>query len=323
MLIGAVVLAALLTGGLANVVGQFFRLLILFPIAMGLVVGFTTARIATQRKVRAPMLLAALAAAGGLGCWMTDFGLDYLRARAAIREQIVAMASDFQAQGMPPASDEAVDRCVDITLLRWGDGLEMSPLDVAVNLTGEAFEDEQGQLVQPQADPSGPEAFLAHVRAVATEGTVISRHGNDGPNIGNVGTLLLWLAELLIAAGTAGYIGHAQGREPFCERCRRWYGDPEQRVLGNLDIQDTALTALERGDAQALGRAWSPPDPKKSFLVLAWRRCPGCGNAPRHVELVALHAKGKQTQRKTIRSGLVEATTLDRMIEAIDEAATA
>src|SRR5688500_9262655 len=82
--------AGLAVGAMANAIGQYFRLLILFPIGMGVAVGAVAWFFVDWGKVRAPVLVLAVALLAGLAAWTTDtFGVPYFRERAQVRAQIV------------------------------------------------------------------------------------------------------------------------------------------------------------------------------------------------------------------------------------------
>ncbi len=322
LMLFAALATALAVGGLANVIGQFFRLLIVFPLVMGLLAGLAVARVAAVKQVRMPPFVIGLGLAAGLLCWCSDFGIDYLRARAAIHDQVEVLAQDIEAQGLGEPGDEDIQRCVDLTLVYWGQAREITPTHIAANLLGEPFSDVSGAVIEPEAAPSALEAFAGHVRSVADEGMTISRAGRgDGDNIGAIGTYLVWLLELLLAVGAAGFVAWEQARQPFCERCKQWYAKQERLVVvAPATKKDEVLRAMQHGDAGAMARLQEPVDPKKPFLALGVRACPKCASGPKYVSVTQVHAKGNKTHRKNLRSGIVGAGTLESILGAMAKA---
>ncbi len=212
---------------------------------------------------------------------------------------------------------------MDITLVHWGEGREMSPTQVVANLLNEPFADEAGTTFEPEPDPSPLQAFAGHLRSVADEGMTISSAGrSDGDNIGAVGTYLLWLLELLLAVGAAGFVTWEQARQPFCERCKTWFDKKERVVVvGPSAIGDQVVGAMEHVNAGLVARLLAPIDPKKPFIALGIRSCAKCSSGPKYVAVAKIHAKGNKTTRKNLRKGMVEAGSMDSILTAMARAA--
>jgi hypothetical protein len=325
-LILTVVLTALAVGGLANLVGQYIRLLILFPAAMGGLVGAAALQIALAKKMRTPALVITTATLGGLLCWFTDFGIDYLRSRSFVREQVELVAADLEEQGLGAPTEDDIERTVDVTLVYFGEQYAVDPLVMAVNLLNEPLNDGLGSSADPEPAPSSWQAFAGHVRNLAAQGTSISDVGraDDATNLGSTGTYLLWLFELLIVMGVAGAIGWEQARQPFCERCEQWFQRKERLVaLAPISQRDAVLTALQGGGPHALAEAFEPFDNTQPFIALAIRSCDKCASAQLYLDVVALTAKKNKTHRKSLRKGLVESRRLEEQLRILGEAAQA
>lgn len=318
-LVVTVLATALLVGGLANVLGQFIRLLIIFPAAMGALVGGAALQIALAKKMRAPALVIGVAAFGGLLCWFTDFGIDYMRTRSAFGDQVEAVAQQLEAHGVGTPDDDASDRTVDVLLMYWGQQRQWDDLVIAANLLDEPMSDVLGNTREPEPAPSALQAFGYHMRGLANEGTTISDVGrSDGDNIGAVGTWLLWALELLICIGAAGAIGWEQARQPFCERCKQWYGRAERLVaVAPASAGDAVVRALEQGSTEGLAAAWAPFDAGKPFIAIGIRSCPKCSSGERYIDVVKLTPKKNKTNRKSLRKGLVSAGKLDDQLTAL------
>ncbi len=88
---------------------------------------------------------------------------------------------------------------------------------------------------------------------------------------------LLWGLDALVAAGAAGGLAYGRARQPFCERCKRWY-EPEVRVaVGSGDEASVraAAAALDRRDMPAVAAALGAPGPETA-AVLELARCSRC-----------------------------------------------
>jgi hypothetical protein len=317
-LIVTVLVTALVVGGLANLIGQWIRLLILFPAAMGGLVGAAALQIALAKKMRTPALVIAVAAIGGFTVWFTDFGIDYLRNRGAWKDSVALVAADLEQQGLGTPDDADIDRTVDVALVHFGRGWEITPVTVAANLLNEPLSDDLGNSAEPEPDPSAWQAFAGHVKGLADEGTSISDVGraDDATNIGSVGTYMLWIFELLIAVGVAGAIGWEQARQPFCERCKQWFQRQERLVAVAPGTQaEAVIAAMEGGRERGLAEAWTPFDTDQPFIALGIRRCEKCASGQRFVEVVRLTPKKNKVVRKRLRKGLVESGKLDTQLE--------
>lgn len=317
-LIGATLLAGLAMGGLANVIGQFIRLLLVFAAGMGLGVGLAASRVSAARHVRAPGLVFGVALAGGALAWCTDFGLDYVRARHGIRTQVEELVAGLQDQeGILPGT---VEHCVDLTLVRWGRDEEMTTIDIAVNAYGETFTAEDGVTYAPEAVEGFLPPLIGYTKNLAAQGMTITSHGSDGPNIGPIGAAIVWGLEFLVAALLAAFVAREQARQPFCERCGAWYGKQERLLpVAPAGASKAVIEAVQRGDSGALAHARAPIDPKKAFVALSIRACPKCSSAPRFVSVAAIHVAGNKTTRKDGVKGLMEAGTVDAMVGVLTE----
>jgi hypothetical protein len=317
-LIVTVLVTALVIGGLANLIGQWIRLLIIFPAAMGGMVGAAALQIALAKKMRTPAFVIAISAIGGLTVWSTDFGIDYLRNRSAWKDSVELIATDLEQQGLGTPTDDDIDRATDVALVYFGRGWEVTPVTLAANLLNETLSDELGNSAEPEPDPSAWQAFAGHVQGLADQGTSISDVGraDDATNIGSVGTWMLWIFELLIAVGVAAAIGWEQARQPFCERCKQWFQRKERLVAVAPGTQaEAVISAMERGSERGLAEAWSPFDTSQPFIALGIRRCEKCSSGQRFVEVVRLTPKKNKVVRKRLRKGLVESGKLEAQLE--------
>jgi len=324
-LIVTVLVTAIAVGGLANLIGQFIRLLFVFPAVMGAMVGLAAVQIALAKKMRTPAFVIFVAVLGGLACFSTDFGIDYWRTRSDIHDQVALVASDLEAQGLGVPDDDDHTRTVDVVLQYWAKGWEVNPLVMAVNLLEEPLSDDTGATLEPSPAPTALEAFVAHVQGLASQGTTISDVGrdDDGDNIGAIGTYLLWLLDLLIIVGVAGGMTWEQVRQPFCERCKDWFQKDERVVaIAPATAGAAVLGAMQSGNTHGLASAYAPLLPKKPFIAIGIRACKKCSSGQRFVDVCRITIKGGKTKRKSLGKGLVESGKLEDQLQALTDAAT-
>lgn len=312
-------LAALAGGAVLHFVGDYFRLVILWPAAMGGAAGIAAMRIIRARKIRAPGVALAVGLAGGLLAWSTDFGLGFYRVRAAVDDAITVIGIDFEIpEDAVAARREAT---LDAFLRAMGEGDGATDVAAVATLLGEPVILEDGTQVAPLPEATRMDALGGYVRWQAAQGMTIDRHGRETEVKGGA-MMAFWLLELLVAALVGGFVAGKEAREPFCERCGLWYG-PEAPLLtvGHPKSADVLAQALERGDASlALTAVPAEGLPKKKLLAVSSRRCPKCTTADRQVKLARLVVSGKKVQRKDLKTGMVPAAHADGVLGALAEA---
>jgi len=94
LVLGAGLAAALVFGALYHFVGQFFDLLILFPILLGLAVGSALKLAALKGRARQAGVLLAAAILSGAAAFGTRQVLDTLHVRSQLRKALAANAED-------------------------------------------------------------------------------------------------------------------------------------------------------------------------------------------------------------------------------------
>ncbi len=131
---------------------------------------------------------------------------------------------------------------------------------------------------------------------VATAGTSITR-GSSKFLVQGVGYHILVAVELVLAGGLGAGIPFVAAREPFCERCRRWYDGHD--VLATIDGEKDQLTAtkrvLETGDYARALRDGKPVSGQRALLfnVLRCTQCP-TADAQLTVKLRVTTKKGEE-----------------------------
>lgn len=193
-------------GGLASFLGQWFYLVLLFPVGMGLAltaVGYLIGRVTKMRSVGIAILAGLIS--GAVSVVTMHYG-DYLRFRDKVN------AIDPAGVNFPRGVDAAQFR----------------------------------QLVQAMLQKKGVDTFLGYMNQQATEGVTIGGRRGGGFNLGFTGSWIYWALELVVVAVITcmGIVGGTAA--PFCSVCDRWKeerklgtldGDP-QEVKTHLEEGD-------------------------------------------------------------------------------------
>jgi hypothetical protein len=136
----------------------------------------------------------------------------------------------------------------------------------------------------------------------ARQGTTISRHGPSGPTLRGPAFWVLFGVEFLLAGATAFGIGWSAASDPFCERCKKWYG-PDTPVAGGAGDKQSvtaSISALEASDWRRFAEGLGAPDTKAATQVLI-AACPGCTDNDRRLTLRLIHRPGHRKQKATAR----------------------
>lgn len=297
--------AGLAVGGLVHWIGGYFRPILLLPAGMGFAAGLAVAAVVERKAVRAPRIALAAGVAAALLAWGTDLGASYL----SVRAEAARIVDDFAAGFEPPPSPAQRRAAVDVALSRWSGGRDVEADELARILDGAAPPDDAARGILG--------TFPAWLRGVAREGMTITRSGEDAVNLGEVGTWVLWLIELLVACALAGWLPAKVAAGPFCDPCRRWYGSPDEDVvLAGDEILGPLLRALDADDVAGVVKCAGPtPAPRR--LVLRAARCPGCEEAPRYVTLVKREPNGRGHQ--TFAKGFMTPETWQAIVRGVTE----
>jgi hypothetical protein len=266
LLVAGCFVAGGLAGVVESVVGRWIHLLVIFPLLTGLAVGAFAAWTIGRRRIRAPLLAAAVAGAGGFTAQLADHVTEYYRFRADIEEPA-------RQRGL--TVDEALEAM------------------------------------------TGSPGFVGFMRLRAREGVTLQRAGESGDrgtHVSGAGSFVLWGVEALLAIGAAAGLAWSRASEPFCERCKLWYGGHQGVALGSPDKADVraVIAALDARDVQrAVGALGAPKEDARSQLTL--RRCTRCEeHEPLLSYQVVMRLKKKPQTRTRYRTLLrpMDATAL-------------
>ncbi|MEM7314608.1 MAG: hypothetical protein AAF497_15790 [Planctomycetota bacterium] len=221
MTVGAVV--ALLVGLLAGVVGQFFYMVLLFPIAIGGAVAGAQVAIIGRSKVRNPLVCGFAGLISGFIAVATMHYVDYIVFQRDMAEASVKYQASVQA------------------LLEMEQGPDR-----------ESFASALAQYDAETADAKSVDSFVGYINWAAQQGVELSSATgrNSGSNLGYTGTYLYWLFESLIIAGMCVAMTGSRAARPFCIHCESWMPEKEIVTL-NCDAK-AASRVIRAGNLERL-----------------------------------------------------------------------
>jgi hypothetical protein len=318
---GAAIVVGVVTGALFHWVGTYFKLFILWEMAMGGIVGAIAATLIGKKKMRAPVLAGLLAAMGGLFAGAVDHGIPYFTLRTAIESDVQKTAADWQSQNGVAFSEADIGRTVDVTIVIWGRGQEMSGGMVLSALAQAPFTAQDPRHAEAaQMVPTSSEVFWGFVNGRAQAGMKIESTGRSDQEFGQTGTLIIWLLQTLLIVGTAFFVAFGRARAPFSEAANDWFSEAPvwKAGLGPVKDQKALKAAFLSGNWSLLMETIRDlhDSPKKPVFELAIFEAPKPGGGfPSFIRLNRM-VKGSGG---TIAKGLItpnEDQALRKAIEA-------
>jgi hypothetical protein len=213
LLFGAAILAGVVIGGIASLVGRFLYLIIMFPIIMGAIVGWALNKAIVIGKIRSTFIAIAAGVLAAVVTYGSMHIADYIQFR-------IDAANEIQKQVVAQYGQRAPDANV------------------------QAYIDEL--LIQETGAPG----FIGYILFAAKQGVSISHVGvgssDSGINLGPL-TWLYWLAELgLIGWMTISTYKTAQ--QPFCEHCDTWLPAPVHVGGMTIEVFKNAVNLIKTSD---------------------------------------------------------------------------
>ncbi len=180
-------------------ISQFFWMIILFPIAIGMVVGFLGSLLIRKTRIRNPWVCALAGLLAGVfamaAMHFTSYRAFEAERQQAVPEELLVLAREidqFQAERdqLPQETRDVIEE------------LESNPLFL--------------QYLQVQSFPE-------YLDYVASLGVTISRsRKEDDLNLGYAGSWIYWGLEALIVAGISLYVMKSTAADPFCAASNQW-----------------------------------------------------------------------------------------------------
>lgn len=254
------VAAGLAVGVVAGIISRFFHLIILFPIAEGMLVALVLNFGVRKLRLRAPLLAALVGALGGFAAWAGCFVTGYVSTRLEMRPDLTGRLAQDLGVAPEAVDPELVEALIDFGL---------------------ASEGGKNPAVQPPSAGGGRAGHVAAFRGyvgLRAANTSIGRGGSKGSTIPPGAAYLLWLVELGLAAGVAGASARSTAQGAFCEACDQFYLGAKRFQLTTAGRRPEAQAALSAGDVAAL-EALAAEDAKDKTVLLVVTRCP-CGESP-------------------------------------------
>jgi len=220
MLIGLLGFAGMLLGVLASLVSKWFYLIVLFPMAIGLGVGWIGAYGIRRFQIRTPLLCGLAGFCAGCFAMLAMHYTDFRREMAfradhftAQEIEVARRVDEIRRDPNAPAEDKALGK-----ELR-GEPLVLKMLQIRT--------------------------FWDYVDYNAERGVELRRTGRgQGFNLGHTGSYIYWGVEILIVAGVAYGVMKSMAEEPFCAICDAWKVEQEfPGVGGSPQELAAALTA--------------------------------------------------------------------------------
>jgi len=142
-------------------------------------------------------------------------------------------------------------------------------------------------------------SFREFMDLQAKEGVNIGRlgRGNDGVNLGYVGSYIYWLAEIFVAALVACAMTAASAGDPYCRFCHSW---KNIQLLGALQVDSaTATEILNQGEIYRFQNEALPPGNTIEFSAFPCDHCQDEGTVEIKATESVVDAKG-QTSIKSL-----------------------
>lgn len=249
MLISALVLIGAGLGFVAHFISQYFYLILLFPAAIGFVLGLVGAAMVKKGRIRNPLIGGLAGFLGGVFAMLMMHYFDYetFRADMAVYEQ---EAPEF-------FRDVRADNA------SWKKPDEFKET-----------QEEYDRFIEAMRVQSFP-AFMelqAH-RGVELK-KAASSSSTSGLNLGYYGSYIYWIVEVLIVSVITYMMVRAQAAQPYCRDCDDWR---DTLAIGAVESPALAKQGIETGDLNKLAEA----RPNEGSVLLTAHHCKSCqGNPP-------------------------------------------
>jgi NAD/NADP transhydrogenase beta subunit len=217
LLILTTIIGGGMLGELVYLIGEHLYLVIIFPLAMGLLGGVLINIAAHVGKVRNPALTMVFGVLIGLAIYGTYRYAEYYQGfRSDVRDEVKSYL---------------------------GNQYDENDLQDYIDLVLE--------------DETGSTGFVGYVKLSADEGISITSSRasttNSGAMFRGTGSYVYWGIELLVILFVARYVASITAKQPFCETTNEWYKSEE--YVGTIPPNDVpvVVSLLEAGRGDAAG----------------------------------------------------------------------
>ncbi|WP_428939475.1 hypothetical protein [Fontivita pretiosa] len=283
MLVSALVLIGAALGFVAHWVSQYFWLILLFPIGIGLILGFVGQRMVKSGRIRNP---AVGGLAGFLGGALAMSLMHYFDYESFRKELAQVDPQLLQIAQLPPEQRQQLIR--------------------------DDLAEQDRQALEALFEAAQVKTFFDYMEMEARHGVELKKTGRgQGLNLGYYGSYIYWIVEILIVAGiTFGMVKNATS-QPFCAACDQW---KQSRVLGFFSGDPAAATrSIQAGDLNQMRAAGSTAELTNHRLSVAW--CSSCGDEGTiHLKLEQITTDGKgNVTTRTVAHGTYPAVAMSAL----------
>jgi hypothetical protein len=278
LVIGVLGSAGLALGFVAHLIGQWFWMILVFPIFLGIALGAIGTLALKWGKVRSPWIGGIAGFLGGCGAMLAMHYCDYRDFRAEQEKLPEGVRQFFKFMKEMRAENPKF------------------PMPQLLAPRNNAKD--QPDLEEMFKDMS-VEDFPGFMHRMAEHGVRIKGShdfGNNdrGMNLGYYGSFIYWGIEVLIVAGIAFAVMRKGAAAPYCRMCDQW---KVNRPLGSLhQPAEAAVEALRDGD---IGRfVQSQPQVGGGDVLVIAAVCPNCGQSGTidlQMQLVTVDSKGQKS----------------------------
>ncbi len=312
-LILAALIGALVAGGLANMIGQYFRIVVPFAVALGVIVGVVGSAMIHWRRFQTPAIAAIIGVLGGLAAFSADQVFDYLRDRHAITQEMVRVVDRLGGDVKAVRSHGNLSATIDLLMVRAGRGDKINLIN-SLSMLGD--------------EPLAGNARVGSVAAL--RGWLALRHrsgvsiliGGQRERPGPPGGLLIWAISALLSGGIAGVLFFKAAREPVCSGCGDWFeGSSSGLPAANYGFRDHVRQALEQHDANELARMFPARGLHRKHLAINFRPCKNCTEALVYTELQRVRRySAKRSSTSPLLRGLLPPAAAQEIAVALKTA---
>lgn len=281
-LVGTLGLAGMILGGIASFLSRFFYLVLLFPIGIGLLLGYVGSRCIRAFKIRRPLTCGAAGFVAGCLAMLSLHYFDYRHFETLRAEDAAADLERLQ------------------TIARHAEQIKAHPSDIPEEERADVLEF-IGELEQ---DPQLRRALLvdslgSYLDFAAHEGVELNHGAGKGINLGYWGSYIYWGLEALIVAGIAWGMMQGAAAEPFCGVCLVW---KSSETWGPLSHPEAVEQSLREGRIE---RFEFDPAAAGARVEVTVFRCPICkegGDLDVRVERLTTNSKGEVQRTRRLQA---------------------
>lgn len=275
-LLTLLVVVGIATGVAASFVSQWFYLVLLFPVGIGVILSGTARFAVTKTKTRNVVAVAAIAMLASVMTMTAMHYSDYYRFQKDLPSAIPDYESFVNFANQTPAEIE----------------MQLTEIEVEDRIAIQS-------ILEAMAASSSFFAYMDYQAQIGVSFKRARRSGSDGINLGYKGTLLYWLLEVLIVTGLVLIASTKFVKQPFCNTCDNW---KSHNVLGVVNgNQDHIKRLMTAGSFHEL--AATAENESSNNHIISLHECSQCQeNSTAELTLteVSTNRKGETTETEIL-----------------------